>query len=113
VFYRYFQVDFFITNTGTEAVSAPWSPTRWLISDGNQTRESTEMRQWCNRRTGCYDQPDIASGGSEGWTWVTDRVELHEWVQTVEWEYKGQLYRQEFENNAINRAEWNYRNCIP
>lgn len=108
---RYFQADMFITNTSGETIVAPWKPTRWLIANGDQSRESTEMRQWCDRKTGCYPQPDLLPGGSEGWTWITGRVEMAEWVQAVEWEYNGQTYRQEFENNAFNRAEWNYRAC--
>lgn len=110
-FYRYFQADFFIENNSAETIAAKWEPTRWLISDGNQVRTDSEMGEWYSRRTGFYQQPDIPPGGSEGWTFVALRVELHEWVQAVEWEYKGQLYRQEFENNAINRAEWNYKGC--
>lgn len=110
-FYRYFQVDFFINNTSSEPIIAKWEPTRWVITDGNQTRTDTEMGEWYHRQTGFYEQPDIPPGGSEGWTFVALRVELSEWVQAVEWEYQGQLYRQEFENNAINRAEWNYRAC--
>ncbi len=108
---RYFQIDLFISNTSNQTVIAPWEPTRWFIASGESSRESTEMLQWCNRFSGCYPQPDVLPGSSEGWTWVTGRVELYEWVQAVEWEYNGQLYRQEFENNAINRAEWNYRAC--
>lgn len=108
--FRYFQIDLFIGNNSSDAVTAPWKPTRWLISDGSQTKESSEMREWCGWK-GCYAQPDVLPGGSEGWTWVTGRVEMTEWVQAVEWEYNGQTYRQEFENNAINRSEWNYRAC--
>lgn len=110
-FYRYFQIDFFITNTSSETIEAKWKPTRWIIVGGDQTRSDEQMSEWINRRTGFYDQPDILPGGSDGWTYVASRIEMWEWVQAVEWEYKGQTYRQEFENNAINRSEWNYKSC--
>ncbi len=110
-FYRYFQADFFITNTSSETIEAPWEPTRWIIVGGGGTRIDDRMWEWCNRRSGCYDQPDLPPGASQGWTFVAPRVELHEWVQAVEWEYKGQTYRQDFENTAMNRAEWNYKGC--
>lgn len=109
-FYRYFQIDFFVTNTSDQIVEAPWSPSSWIVTDGANERAVTEMLMWCYR-TGCPEQPDIPPGGSEGWTWVTGRLALHEWVKAVVWEYNGQTYRQEFENNALNRAEWNYKQC--
>lgn|GEM_PF-3270103 len=108
--YRYFQVDFFINNTSDQTVEAPWVPSAWIITDGANERVATEMRLWCNR-AGCPEQPDIPPGGSEGWTWITGRVNLNEWVKAVVWEYDGQTYRQEFADNAMNRAEWNYKRC--
>lgn len=108
--YRYFQVDFFINNTSGQTVEAPWVPSAWIITDGANERVATEMRLWCNR-AGCPEQPDIPPGGSEGWTWITGRVNLNEWVKAVVWEYDGQTYRQEFADNAMNRAEWNYKRC--
>lgn len=110
-FYRFFQADFFITNTSSETIEARWEPTRWIITGGGETRTDERMYEWYSRIAGHYEQPDIPPGGSEGWTFVAPRVELHEWVQAVEWEYKGQTYRQEFVNNAMNRAEWNYKGC--
>lgn len=110
-FYRYFQADFFITNTSSETIEARWEPTRWIITSGGETRIDDRMWEWYSRATGHYEQPDIPPGGSQGWTFVAPRVEMHEWVQAVEWDYNGQTYRQEFENNAMNRAEWNYIGC--
>lgn len=110
-FYRYFQIDLFIENTSGQTITAPWKPSRWIITDGVNERIDETMLQWCNRFSGCYEQPDIEPGGSAGWTWVNERAELYEWVKAVEFDYGGRTYRQDFPDNALNRAEWNYGAC--
>jgi hypothetical protein len=110
-FYRYFQIDFFVTNTTGQTIPAPWEPSRWLIVGGDSPRSDTAMNQWCDPVEGCYPQPDIAPGERAGWTFIAPFVELWEWVEAVEWRYDGQLYRQTFENTLANQTEWNYLRC--
>ena len=78
---------------------------RWIIIGEGQTRVEEESYS-----------PFCWQGGFEPgeskintfWLW---RVEMWEWVQAVEWEYQGHVYRQEFVDNALNRAEYHYVGC--
>lgn len=112
-FYRRFQIDFFMENTTSERIDPQCSriqqgglpPLRWIIIGEGQTRVEEESYS-----------PFCWQGGFEPgeskintfWLW---RVEMWEWVQAVEWEYQGHVYRQEFVDNALNRAEYHYVGC--
>lgn len=108
--YRSFQVDMYITNLGTEPVAPPWSPTRWIITDGVNEMVNDHMWQWISRYSGRYEQPTIYPGQNAGWTWMAMPVGRNEWVKAVEFEYGGQLYRTEFDLGPYGNAH-NYRDC--
>jgi len=108
--YRSFQVDMYIKNLGQTPVEPPWQPTRWIITDGEREYISDLMWQWVSRRTGFYKQPVIEPGQSAGWTFLAFPIDRHQWVKAVEFEWNGQLYRQEFDLGPFGNAH-NYKDC--
>ena len=89
-----------------------WKPTRWIITDGVNEMVNDQMWQWIDRRSGAYAQPAIYPGQSVGWTWIAMPVGRNEWVKAVEYEYKGHLYRKEFDLGPFGNA-YNYKLCGP
>jgi uncharacterized protein YraI len=110
--YRSFQADLYIKNNGTVPVEPPWKPSRWIITDGKSERESKTMWQWVSRRTGFYKQPTIHPGESAGWTFLAFPIDRNEWVKAAEFEWNGQIYRQEFDLGPFNN-NYNYQDCGP
>lgn len=108
--YRSFQVDMYIKNNGTEPVEPPWQPTRWIITDGQNDYVNDVQWQWVSRSTGFYDQPTIYPGQSAGWTFLAFPIDRNQWLKAVEYEYKGQLYRQEFDLGPYKNND-NYQDC--
>jgi hypothetical protein len=68
------------------------------------------MWQWVSRRTGFYEQPTIEKGASAGWTFMAFPIDRNQWVKAVEFEWKGHLYRQEFDLGPFRNA-YNYQDC--
>lgn len=108
--YRSFQADLYIKNNSAEPVTPPWSPARWIITDGVNERASELIWEWGHVQTGLYDQPTIAPGQSAGWTFMAFPIERDEWVKAVEFEWQGQRYRVEFDLGPYGNAH-NYRDC--
>jgi hypothetical protein len=108
--YRSFQVDMYIKNLGSAPVEPPWEPTRWIITDGEHDYVSDLMWQWVNRRTGFYEQPTVNPGESAGWTFLAFPIDRNQWVKAVEFDWDGQLYRQEFDLGSFGNAD-NYTDC--
>jgi hypothetical protein len=108
--YRGFQVDLYIKNLGDTPVEAPWKPTRWVITDGENEYVSDVMWEWVSRATGFYDQPTIQPGESAGWTFLAFPIDRNQWVKAVEFEWNGQFYRQEFDLGPFGNAH-NYKDC--
>ena len=109
--YRRFQVDMFIRNDGTEPVSPPWEPTRWFITDGVTDSISDANWQWLSRGSGTfYPQPTIQPGSGAGWTFIAFPVDRNQWVKAVEFVYKDEVFRQEFDLGPYGNAH-NYKDC--
>jgi len=108
--YRLFQVDMYIRNNSQEPVNPPWQPKRWIITDGKQESVNDQMWQWLNRSGGFYGQPVIQPGQVAGWTSVAFPLERAQWVKAVEFVWKGQVYRQEFDLGPYGNA-YNYVDC--
>jgi hypothetical protein len=100
----------YIKNNGTEPVEPPWRPSRWIITDGQNDYVNDIMWQWVSRRTGFYKQPTINPGESAGWTFLCFPIERDQWVKAVEFDYKGQHYRQTFDLGPYNN-NYNYQDC--
>ena len=107
--YRYFQVDMFIKNNGSEPVVPPWRVTRWIITDGVTDSVSGLVWQWTGR-SGFYAQPTIQPGQSAGWTFIGFPIDRHQWMKAVEFVWNGQVYRQEFDLGQFGNAH-NYKDC--
>lgn len=108
--YRSFQADMYITNNSAEPIEPAWGPTRWIITDGANEMVNDNSWEWISRYSGRYPQPTIYPGQKAGWTWIVMPVGRHEWVRAVEFEYNGQLYRQEFDLGPYGNAH-NYIDC--
>jgi hypothetical protein len=108
--YRSFQVDMYIKNLGDTPVEPPWKPARWIITDGESDYISDLMWQWINPRTGFYEQPTIQPGESAGWTFLAFPIDRNQWVKAAEFEWNGQIYRQEFDLGQFGNAH-NYGDC--
>lgn len=108
--YRSFQADLYIKNNSSGPVQPPWSPARWIITDGANERVSELIWEWGHVQTGLYDQPSIAPGQSAGWTFMAFPIERDEWVKAVEFEWQGQRYRTEFDLGPYGNAH-NYLDC--
>lgn len=110
--YRSFQADMYIRNTSTVPVESPWQPKRWIVTNGRDEMVNDIMWQWGHVDTGLYNQPMIAPGGTAGWTFVMFPLYQGEWVKAVEFEWNGEIYRQEFDLGPYGNA-YNYIDCGP
>jgi hypothetical protein len=108
--YRSFQVDMFIKNNSQEPITPPWQPRRWIITDGQQDFVNDQMWQWLSRGGNFYSQPVIQPGQAAGWTFVAFPLARDQWVKAVEFVWKGQVYRQEFDLGPYGNAD-NYVDC--
>jgi len=108
--YRSFQVDMYITNNSDKPVEPPWRPRRWIITDGRQEYISDLMWQWVHKRTGAYKQPPIYPGQTAGWTFMAFPLDAGQWVKAAEFEWNGQVYRQEFDLGPVGNS-YNYIDC--
>lgn len=108
--HRSFQIDMFIRNNSQAPLTPPWQPSRWILTDGAQERQSELVWQWVKGRGQFYPQPVIGPGQVAGWTFLALPVERNEWVRAVEFAWQGQTYRQEFSLGPLGNAD-NYRDC--
>lgn len=108
--YRSFQVEVGIINNSTRAVEPYWGVTRWLITDGVNTREDTKVWEWYGPRREKYDQPVILPGASATWTEMCYPLNQGEWVSAAEFDWGGHTYRGEFDLGPYGDAH-NYVNC--
>lgn len=107
--YRYFQIDLFITNNSSEQVSAPWKPSKWIVTNGSSERAEANSAQWVEGRGASpYPQPNIVPGAIQGWTWIVLGLQRNEWVKAVEYDYAGRTYRQDFDLGA-QRNNYNFK----
>lgn len=108
--YSSFQADMFIKNNSSEPVQPPWSPQRWIITDGANERASDLVWEWGHVQPQPNNQPIIAPGQSAGWTFMAFPIERNEWVKAVEFAWQGQVYRTEFDLGPLRNAH-NYKDC--
>ncbi len=107
--YRYFQVDMFIKNNGSEPIVPPWKVKRWIITDGVTDSVSDLVWEWMGQ-SGFYAQPTIQPGQNAGWTYVSFPIARNQWLKAVEFVWNGQVYRQEFDLGQFGNAH-NYQDC--
>jgi len=107
--YRTFQIKVVITNiSADQTVDWAWAPSRWIITDGNNTR--IEPRTWEYGPDGeirlgqSYTKPNLGPGESVEWTFVAASVLEPEWVAAVEWDAWGRTYRHEFSLGTMHNA---------
>lgn len=116
--YRAFQVDLVITNLTSDRTipgweenrDEYWKPTKWIITDGTNTREDTHSWVWVRWDRTYYEQPSIGPGETQAGTWMAFPIGRYEWVAAVEFEWWDQVYRQEFDLGPL-RNNYDYRDC--
>ncbi len=108
--YRSFQVDMYIKNNSQTSIEPPWRPKRWIITDGQKDVMNGLRWQWVSRSSGFYPQPAIQPGQSAGWTFLAFPIDRNQWVKAVEFEWNGQVYRQDFDLGPYGNNH-NYRDC--
>ncbi|MGI6208265.1 MAG: LysM peptidoglycan-binding domain-containing protein [Anaerolineae bacterium] len=107
--YRSFQVLMTIINTTTDStIEPPWKPSRWIITDGANTRTDDLVFVWYAPVGQPYRQPSIPPGGASEWTFIYPTLAESEWVSAVEFDLWGHTYRQEIGIGPTGRA-YNYK----
>lgn len=108
---RQFQITVAIKNNSVDkTLSAPWEPSRWIITNGQATRVDTAVWQWtgvdADGKPVFYQQPALAPGVVAEWTFIAFPVQADEWVDHLEWDLFGRTYESsppfdpgEFRNN--------------
>jgi len=116
--YRAFQADLVITNLTSDRTipgwqenrDEYWKPSKWIITDGIETREETGSWVYVRPDREYYEQPSIGPGETQAGTWMAFPIGRYEWVAAVEFEWWDQVYRQEFDLGPL-RNNYDYRDC--
>jgi len=117
--YRAFQADLVVTNLTSDRTIVGWYrkqdqlywvPSKWIMTDGANVREDTNVWVWVHRHHGAYEQPTVGPGETQAGTFMAFPIGRYEWVKAAEFELWGQVYRQEFDLGPL-RNNYDYRDC--
>ncbi len=108
--YRSFQVDMSVKNLIKDPFLPIWKPSYWVVTDGVNDRTVVKSWQWLGQGSAYTQQPGLHWGMQATWTWVVLPIERDEWVKSVIYDWKGQIYRADFDLGEAGNA-FNYRDC--